>query len=50
MPDTPGSANEITFDWLKSVIESCFRHSELAEMEIDSTAGDLGYLGSICRT
>jgi thiamine kinase-like enzyme len=49
MPDTPGSANEITFDWLKSVIESCFRHSELAEMEIDSTAGDLGYLGSICR-
>lgn len=46
----PNSANEITFDWLKVAIEDYFKGCRLIDIDVDTSIGDLGYLGSICRT
>jgi hypothetical protein len=49
MSVSPRKVEEITFDWLKESLKQPFPNSNLVDMDIDASIGDLGYLGSVCR-
>ena len=49
MSVSPRKVSEITFGWLKESLKVPFPDSNLTDMDIDASMGDLGYLGVVCR-
>lgn len=49
MHATPKCVGDITLPWLQEAIATEYPSVKLADISIDATVGDLGYLGSICR-
>jgi|GEM_PF-2565461 len=49
MSVSPRKVSEITFDRLKASLKVPFPDSNLTDVDIDASMGDLGYLGVVCR-
>jgi len=47
--DMPEKPDDLSLSWLQSALSNSFGGAKITHVKIESSVGDLGYLGTICR-